>query len=65
MKKIRESDEKLLKCSENFKNEEPYYSIVKTGINTKIALENKNPEIVKILLGENYLGGKKSKIVKN
>jgi len=58
-KKIRESDEKLLKCVESYKNSEKlYYYPMKLGIETKIALENKNPNIIKNLFGEKYVGKK-------
>lgn len=64
MKSIRKDDEEFLRCVESFKNEEPYYTVGKNGIKLKIDLENNNPEIVKILLGDDYIGGNKNKIIK-
>ncbi len=54
-KLIREADDKFLQDIEQYKNEEPYYSMGKKGIESKNALENKMPYIVaSLLLAERY-----------
>lgn len=53
--KIREADNKFLKRIEPFKNEEPYYSIGKLGIQGKVAAENLLPKFVKYI-APSYFG---------
>lgn len=53
--KIRDADNKFLKCIEQFKNEEPYYTIGKKGISGKIKVEDLLPNISSKLVG-NYFG---------
>lgn len=53
--KVREADDKFLKCVDSFSHEEPYYSIGKAGISGKSKIEDFLPSITKNLFG-NYFG---------
>ena len=55
--KIRQADNKFLNCIEPYKNEEPYYSIGKLGIQGKMSAEELIPTLTKAISG-NYFGTK-------
>lgn len=54
-KAVRLADEEVLKCFDKYKNEEPYYSIGKAGIKSKMLLENYASPIARSVTG-NYYG---------
>lgn len=54
---IRKADNKVQKCFDKFPNEEPYYSIGKAGIGTKMKTEDLIPIVSKSISGR-YFGSK-------
>ena len=53
-KKIRKADEDMMKSLEKFKSLEPYYSIAKYAILTKMKFEDWLPMVAKLLFIEHY-----------
>ena len=53
--KVRDADDKFIKCTENYKDEEPYYTIGKNGIKGKMGVEDFLPGLASKLTG-NYFG---------
>ena len=53
--KIREADRKVLNCYDKYPNESGY-TLAKTGINSKIRLEDLSPALFDKIMGEDYRG---------
>lgn len=56
-RRIRDADDKFLKCISKYKNEEPYYTIGRLGIETKNKFEDALPLLSKTL-APSYFGHK-------
>lgn len=55
-KLIREADNIFLECIEKYRNEEPYYTLAKTGISGKVLLEDYLPSLSSLIF-KKYTGG--------
>jgi hypothetical protein len=53
--KIRQADRKVLECYDKYPNESGY-RLAKTGINSKIRLEDLSPSIFDSIMGQDYRG---------